>query len=243
MLTAFAIAVFAVFLAEMGDKTQLLAVAFSTRYRWYTVLWAVAVATALNHLLAVVAGNMITSVIPIDWIKLLAALSFLLFGLWTLHDDTSPDAADRAGASPFFTVGLAFFIAEMGDKTQIMTLTLAADQAAKVGGHGLMAKAQQVIPIWCGTTAGMILADGVGIVAGVVLHKRIPTHVVKWIAAATFAIFGLIGMHESLDAVLPEGTTVHHLVLIALIPVMAALMVLVARRSARRAACEEKAES
>jgi len=235
MLTAFAIAVFAVFLAEMGDKTQLLAMAFSTRYRWYTVLWAVAVATALNHLLAVLAGNVITSIVPIDWIKLLAALSFLLFGLWTLHDDTSPEAKGRAGASPFFTVGLAFFIAEMGDKTQLMTMTLAADQAAKVGGHGLMAAARQIVPIWCGTTVGMILADGVGILAGVVLHKRIPTHVVKWVAAATFAFFGMLGMHESLDVVLPKGTVAHHFVLIALIPVMLFLMILIARRSARRA--------
>ncbi len=243
MLTAFAIAVFAVFLAEMGDKTQLLSMAFSTRYRWYTVLWAVAVATALNHLLAVVAGNMITSIVPIDWIKLLAALSFLLFGLWTLHDDTSPEAGGRTGASPFLTVGLAFFIAEMGDKTQLMTMTLAADQAARIGGHGFLAKAQQILPIWSGTTVGMILADGVGILAGVVLHKRIPTRVVKWVAAATFAFFGMLGMHESLDVLLPKETMARHAVLIVLIPMMVALMLLIARRSARRAACAARTEN
>ena len=242
MLTAFVIAVFAVFLAEMGDKTQLLAMAFSTRYRWTTVLWAVAVATALNHLLAVVAGNVITSIIPIDWIKLLAALSFLLFGLWTLHDDTRPETAGRSGASPFLTVGLAFFIAEMGDKTQLMTMTLAADQAARVGGYGLVVKARQILPVWSGTTVGMILADGVGILAGVVLHKRIPTRVVKWVAAATFAFFGMLGLHQALDAVLPGNVVAHHAILIALAPIMVLLMILIARRSARRTAQQGDAE-
>jgi putative Ca2+/H+ antiporter (TMEM165/GDT1 family) len=235
VFSAFLLAVFAVFLAEMGDKTQLLAMAFSTRYRWHTVLWAIAVATAVNHLLAVIAGNLVTDLIPIAWVKLLAAASFLLFGLWTLHDDTGPEARRQSSASPFLTVGIAFFLAEMGDKTQLMTMTLAADEAARVGGMGAIDKARQILPVWLGSTTGMILADAVGILAGVVLHKRIPTHVVKWVAAATFAVFGLLGLHESLDLVLPKGMTLHHGLLLGLIPVMIVLMIFIARKSARRA--------
>jgi len=161
-------------------------------------------------------------------------LSFLLFALWTLHDDTTPDSTKRALMSPFMTVAVAFFIAEMGDKTQIMTLTLAADQAAKVGGSGLLAKLQQILPVWMGTTTGMIIADAVGILIGIVMHKRIPTPVVKWVAALTFAGFGMLGMHESLDVVLPKGTTLHHTCLIGILPVLAALMFMIARQSARR---------
>ena len=115
MLTAFGVSVLAVVLAEMGDKTQLLAMAFATRYRWQTVLWAVAVATALNHFLAVLAGNVVTNVVPIVWVKLLASVSFLAFALWTLHDDSTPDSNKKTAASPFVTVAVAFFIAEMGD--------------------------------------------------------------------------------------------------------------------------------
>lgn len=235
MLAAFGIAVFAVVLAEMGDKTQLLAMAFATRYRWQTVLLAVAVATLFNHFLAVVTGNLITNIVPIEWVKLLAALSFLMFGLWTLHDDTAPGSTQRSAMSPFMTVAIAFFIAEMGDKTQLMTMTLAADQVAKVGGVGVAAKLHQIVPVWMGTTCGMIIADAIGILVGIVLHKRIPTHVVKWLAAITFAVFGILGIHESLDLLLPKGVTIHHGCLLGFVPVLVVLMVIIDRRSARRA--------
>lgn len=235
MLTAFGISVLAVVLAEMGDKTQLLAMAFATRYRWQTVLWAVTVATLLNHFLAVVAGNFITNIVPIEWVKLLASLSFLMFGLWTLHDDTTPGSMQRVVTNPFMTVAIAFFIAEMGDKTQLMTMTLAADQVAKVGGAGLAAKIHQIVPVWMGTTCGMIIADAVGILVSIVLNKHIPTHVVKWVAAITFAVFGIVGIHESLDLLLPKGATIHHGYIIGLIPLLALLMIMIARRSARRA--------
>ena len=235
MLTAFGLAVVAVVLAEMGDKTQLLAMAFAMRYRWQTVLGAVAVATLLNHFLAVIAGNVITNMVPIAWVKLLAALSFLLFGLWTLHDDANPGSMRRTAASPFLTVAIAFFIAEMGDKTQLMTMTLAADQAVKVGGVGLAAKIQQIVPVWMGTTVGMIIADAIGILVGIVLNKRIPMHIVKWVAAVTFAVFGMLGIHESLDLLLPKGVTIHHGCLMGLVPILAVLMIVIARRSARRA--------
>jgi small basic protein len=77
----------------------------------------------------------------------------------------------------------------------------------------------------------MIIADAIGILAGIVLQKRIPTHVVKWVAAVTFATFGMLGMHESLDLVLPKDVTVHHVCLLAVLPALAWLMVLIARPS------------
>jgi Ca2+/H+ antiporter, TMEM165/GDT1 family len=234
MLAAFWVSTAAVVLAEMGDKTQLLAMAFATRYRWQTVLWAVTAATLLNHFLAVVTGNVITNIVPIGWVKLLAALSFILFSLWTLHDDTAPGSMQRAATSPFMTVAIAFFLAEMGDKTQLMTMTLAADHAAKIGGAGLVAKIQQIVPVWMGATCGMIIADAIGILVGIVLNKRIPTQIVKWVAAITFAVFGLLGIHESLDLLLPEGVTMHHGCILGLIPALALFMIMIAGQSARR---------
>ncbi|MEI6644464.1 MAG: TMEM165/GDT1 family protein [bacterium] len=224
MLSAFVLATVAVVLAEMGDKTQLLAMAFATRFRWQTVLWAVLIATLLNHLLAVALGNVITQFIPLDWIKLVAAASFIVFALWTIRGDTLDGEDQRQGRSPFWTVAIAFFLAEMGDKTQLMTIALAADEAVKIGGAGWLAKCQQIIPVWMGTTTGMLIADAFGIVVGIVLHKHIPEKVVKWVAALCFAGFGLVGLHDALDHLLKPGTTTHHPYLIASVVLLPLVM-------------------
>ncbi len=142
MINAFLLSTVAVVLAEMGDKTQLLAMAFATRFRWQTVLWAVLAATLVNHLLAVVVGNVVTQFLPIAWIKLAAALSFIVFALWTIRGDKLDGEERDHGRSPFWIVAVAFFIAEMGDKTQLMTIALAADEAIKIGGTGWVAKVQ-----------------------------------------------------------------------------------------------------
>jgi putative Ca2+/H+ antiporter (TMEM165/GDT1 family) len=183
-MTAFLTSLAIVVLAEMGDKTQLLAMAFATRFRWQTVMWGVFAATAANHFFAVLVGTYLTSIIPIHYIKIAAALSFILFGLWTLRGDKLEDEDKRFSFSPFWTVAVAFFIAEMGDKTQLATVALAAEF-------------NTVIPVWIGTTTGMMIADGVGIVAGIVLHKRIPEKQIKWFAALTFIAFGVWGLYEN----------------------------------------------
>ncbi len=173
-----------VVLAEMGDKTQLLAMAFAARMRWQTVMWGVFWATAANHFLAVLAGNYLTHIIPMFWIKVAAAASFILFGLWTIRGDHLEGEDKRFNYSPFWTVVIAFFLAEMGDKTQLATVALAADF-------------RTVIPVWTGTTTGMLIADAVGIVIGIVLHKNLPEKKIKWFAAATFILFGMWGLYEA----------------------------------------------
>lgn len=229
MINAFLLAAIAVVLAEMGDKTQLLAMAFATRFRWQTVLWAVFAATLVNHLMAVAVGNVITQFLPMAWIKLAAAASFIIFALWTIRGDTLDGEEQGHGQSPFWTVAIAFFIAEMGDKTQLMTIALAAEEAAKIGGIGWIAKTKQIVPVWMGTTCGMMIADAFGIVVGMVLHKHIPEKLVKWIAACCFAGFGLVGLHEALDQLLSQDVTLHHAFLIASIFVFPAAMWLIAR--------------
>jgi putative Ca2+/H+ antiporter (TMEM165/GDT1 family) len=184
-MTAFLTSLAFVVLAEMGDKTQLLAMAFAARIRWQTVLWAVFWATAANHLFAVLAGNYLTQIFPMRSIEIAAASSFILFGLWTLRGDKLEDEDKRNRFSPFWTVAIAFFLAEMGDKTQLATVALAADF-------------RTVVPVWSGTTTGMLIADAVGIVIGVVLHKRLPEKQIKWFAAGTFILFGVWGLYEAL---------------------------------------------
>lgn len=183
-MTAFWASLIFVVLAEMGDKTQLLAMAFATRYKASTVLWAVFVATAFNHAFAVAVGNYLTHIMPLQYIQVAAAASFILFGLWTVRGDQLEGEDKRFSFSPFWTVAIAFFVAEMGDKTQLATVALAA-------------KYQSPVYVWLGTNVGMMVADIIGIVVGIVLHKHIPENAVKWGAAITFIVFGMIGLHQN----------------------------------------------
>ena len=183
-MTAFVASLAFVVLAEMGDKTQLLAMAFATRFRASVVLWGVFAATAVNHLLAVAVGNYLTKFIPMQHIQLAAAASFILFGLWTIRGDKLEGEDKKFSFSPFWTVAIAFFFAEMGDKTQLATVALAA-------------KFQTVFPVWLGTNIGMIIADAFGIVVGILLGRRIPERFVKWGSALVFVGFGVFGIHEN----------------------------------------------
>lgn len=229
MLNSFILATIAVVLAEMGDKTQLLAMAFAARIRWQTVMWGVFAATLANHFLAVVLGNVITEFIPLAWIKLVAAASFVIFALWTIRGDELHGEDKKSRRSPFWTVAIAFFIAEMGDKTQLMTIALAADEAAKVVGTGWLIKVREIVPVWMGTTCGMLIADSFGIIVGIVLHKHIPERLVKWIAAGCFAAFGIFGLHEALDQLLPATYTAHHSYLIIAVPLVIIAMWYISR--------------
>jgi Ca2+/H+ antiporter, TMEM165/GDT1 family len=174
-----------VLLAEMGDKTQLLAMAFATRYVWKTVLWGVFAATLVNHFIAVMAGNYLGHFLPMEYVKMTASAAFILFGLWTLRGDTLKGEDQRFNYRPFWTVAIAFFFAEMGDKTQLATVALAC-------------KFNTIIPVWLGTTTAMVIADAFGIGVGIVLGKRIPEKTLKWVAAFIFIAFGVFGLYASL---------------------------------------------
>lgn len=184
-MTAFFASLVFVVLAEMGDKTQLLAMCFAGKYRWQTVLWGVLAATAANHFLAVVAGSNLTLIIPVQYIKIAAAVAFIIFGLWTLRKDTLRCENAHSRVSPFWTVTIAFFIAEMGDKTQLATVALAA-------------KYTRIVPVWMGTTMGMVIADAVGIGFGIVMGRKVPEGVIKWITALVFISFGIFGICQAL---------------------------------------------
>lgn len=185
-LTAFLFSLGAVVLAEMGDKTQLLAMAFATKYKASKVLIGVFIATILNHALAVAVGNMLTRFSAAQvWIQGIAALSFIMFGLWTIRGDKLEGEENRTTKfGAVITVAFAFFLAEMGDKTQLATIALATRFPAS--------------PLWilAGTTAGMLIADGIGIIIGVVLCKKIPERTVKLVSAGAFIFFGLLASYQ-----------------------------------------------
>ena len=197
-LIAYLISAGAVVLAEMGDKTQLLAMAFATKYKASKVLIGVLIATIFNHALAVAVGSYITRFEAAQvWIQGIASLSFIFFGLWTIRGDKldgEENRTTRYGA--IATVTVAFFIAEMGDKTQLATIALAAKF--------------QTAPVWvlAGTLTGMMIADAVGIIVGVVLCKKIPERTIKLVSAGAFILFGFIGSYQVASEQLHLGLSV-----------------------------------
>jgi Ca2+/H+ antiporter, TMEM165/GDT1 family len=206
---AFAASFLFVVLAEMGDKTQLLAMSFAARFNAYKVLLAVFLATVLNHAIAVAVGQLLTTVIPIDIISFAASLSFIGFGIWTARGDKLNGQTQKPSRfGPVATVGLAFFIAEFGDKTQLATISLAAQY-------------QNPVSVLAGTTLGMLIADGVGIIVGVVLCRRIPQRGIKLFSAVIFVIFGLFGVYEVLSTRIDMIYTAFAILLLAALSVYA----------------------
>lgn len=169
-----------IFVAELGDKSQLMALTFATRFRIWPVLIGITGATALVHLASVGIGYGLGASLPTGWINLLAGLAFLGFGFWTLRGDAltddERDKVNRTTRSAIIAVGTAFFLAELGDKTMLATITLATD-------HGWLG-------IWLGSTLGMVAADALAIVVGRWLGRSLPEKAVRWGAAALFFLFG-----------------------------------------------------
>ena len=180
MLAAIWLSFGVVFVAELGDKSQLMALSFATRFRPLPVLAAITVATALLLAVSVLAGDLLGAALPTFWIGIAAGLAFLAFAAWTLRgdkDDESEDGtATRVSGSAFASVFVTFLLSELGDKTMLATLTLATRQDA--------------LGTWLGATLGMVVADGLAIVVGRQLGQRLPERAVRIGAAALFALFG-----------------------------------------------------
>lgn len=188
-LAALAISFGVIFVAELGDKSQLMALTFATRFKTVPVLIGITVATAVVHLVSVAVGYGLGAALPTAWISLVAALAFFAFGAWTLRGDTLTDAERDKASQPttrstILVVGVAFFLAELGDKTMLATITLATQ-------HGWFGT-------WLGSTIGMVAADALAILAGRLLGKRLPERTIKYGAAALFALFGAWLLIEAL---------------------------------------------
>jgi Ca2+/H+ antiporter, TMEM165/GDT1 family len=180
-LAATAISFGVIFVAELGDKSQLMALTFATRYKPWPVLIGITIATSVVHIVSVAVGYGLGATLPTGWISLAAAVAFLVFGVWTLRGDSLSDdeesKAARTGGSVLLAVTTAFFLAELGDKTMLATVTL----ATQYGWFGT----------WLGSTVGMVVADALAIVVGRQLGRRLPERVIAVGAAMLFLVFGL----------------------------------------------------
>jgi len=164
--------------SEMGDKTQLLAFSLASRYRRpWVVMAGILVATVLNHALASSLGTWISANVPPAMMAAALAATFIGFGFWTLKPDEAPDAAASDRFGPFVTTTVLFFLAEMGDKTQLATVALAA-------------QFHSVVRVTIGTTLGMLAADGLAVFLGERLAQKVSLRVLRWVAAGFFFLFG-----------------------------------------------------
>lgn len=168
-----------VFLSEMGDKTQLLALLLAAQFKKpIPILCGILVATLLNHALASYLGAYVSQFFSLETLKWILAITFIGFGLWMLIPDTAEGIKNEPRWGPFLTTTFVFFFAEMGDKTQLATVALGAKYAAP-------------LLVTFGTTIAMLAADGLAVYFG---HHF--THLIsmKWIhriASAGFILFGL----------------------------------------------------
>ncbi len=178
MLQEYIQAMLMIFIAEMGDKTQILAMAFATKYKVRQIVIGVAIGAFLNHGLAIVMGSLLTKVVPLDLLQLLAGAMFIGFAFWSLQVDDEEEEESNTKYGPIFTVALAFFIGELGDKTQLTALTLGASS-------------QFPFIILMGTVTGMVLTSLLGIFIGAKLGHKIPEMQLKLGAFSVFMFFGL----------------------------------------------------
>jgi len=178
-MEAFWLSLAIVFLAELGDKTQLVALCLAARFRAAVVLGGVFAATLCVHLFSVGIGAGAARLIPEAYVRIAAGIAFIVFGAWTLRGDSvdSEECGRVNGRSPFWITFITFFLAELGDKTMLSTVTLAAGRAG--------------VPVWLGSSLGMVASDGLAIGVGRIMGKRLPERAVKVGAACVFFGFGV----------------------------------------------------
>lgn len=168
-----------VFVSEMGDKTQLLALVLAAKFRKpIPIMFGILVATLLNHALASYVGSFVTQFVSPNVLKWILAATFIGFGLWMLIPDKDEGFEEKQKWGPFVTTTVAFFIAEMGDKTQLATVALGAKYAAPT-------------MVTLGTTLGMLAANFPAVLFGHKFTEKVPMKLVHRIASAAFILFGV----------------------------------------------------
>ncbi|WP_370682663.1 TMEM165/GDT1 family protein [Comamonas sp. GB3 AK4-5] len=183
-MEAFFVSTAIVALAEMGDKTQLLALVLAARFRKpWPIVMGILVATLVNHALAGAVGSWLTQMAGPDVMRWVLGLSFIAMAVWMLIPDKLDDegSSDHSHWGVFGSTVVAFFLAEMGDKTQIATVALAA-------------KYQAYVWVVAGTTLGMMLANAPVVWLGDKLVKRVPVRTVHMVSAVIFLVLGLLAL-------------------------------------------------
>lgn len=186
MLAATLLTLGVVFVAELGDRSQLITMTYALRYRWWVVLSGVAVAAFTVHGVSVTVGHFLGAALPARPLAFASAFAFLAFAVWAWREGAEADEAVSQPREPrfaFLTVVSSFALAEVSDKTALATVTLASDH--------------DWIGVWIGSTVGMVLADGLAIAAGRLLHRRLPQKLLHVVASLLFLAFGLWVLFDS----------------------------------------------
>jgi putative Ca2+/H+ antiporter (TMEM165/GDT1 family) len=166
-------------LAEMGDKTQLLAFILAARFKKpWPILAGIFVATVLNHGLASWVGLLVADFVSQETLRWILALTFIAFGIWILVPDKEEELQSQKSWGAFLTTLVAFFLAEMGDKTQLATVALAA-------------RYQDLLWVSVGTTLGMLFSNGLAVFFGPWVTQKIPFKVIRIVTALLFFVFGV----------------------------------------------------
>ncbi|WP_336084690.1 TMEM165/GDT1 family protein [Nocardia sp. SSK8] len=191
MIATIALSFGVLFLAELGDKSQLMALTFALRYRWWVVLAGISVASVAVNLIAAGVGHFLGTALPANAIAVVTALTLLAVGLWTLRDALS--GADEADETPapstrnaFLVVISAFMLAELGDRTMFAAAALASNNSW--------------LAVWIGSVAGMVAAGALAILVGKLAGKHLPE---RGIAIASGLLFLFFAAKTTLDAFAP----------------------------------------
>ena len=184
---------FTEFIAEMGDKTQLMLIALTSKYKLKDIIMGTAAAILVLNGLAVLAGGLVSEFIPEWLIKIVAAFAFLYFAASTLAGDEDEEE-EEGGKSKIKFAPLAvfctFFVAELGDKTQLTAITFGANE-----GMGA------AFIVWIGCSLGLFLADILGMLVGYLLKSKIPDGLLNTLAFVIFAIFGIYTAYQALNLI------------------------------------------
>jgi putative Ca2+/H+ antiporter (TMEM165/GDT1 family) len=177
-----------IFVAELGDKSQLMALTFAARYRALPILIGITIATALVHAVSVLIGAVVGAALPTRLLSLIAGLAFFGFAAWSLRGDTLGEEeagrAQRSGHSAVVAASSAFFLAELGDKTMLATITLATSE--------------NLFAVWAGSTVGMVAADALAILVGQQMGARLPERAIRIGAFIAFVVFGTLLLIEGI---------------------------------------------
>ena len=214
------------FIAEMGDKTQLMLIAMTSKYKLLHIIIGTAAAILVLNGIAVLAGGLVGSFIPEWLIKIIAALAFLVFAGMSIRPDDEEDGEGERGSrfrlapvAVFFT----FVVAEMGDKTQLTAVTFGANEGIDAA-----------LAVWLACSLGLFAADIIGLLVGYLLKSRIPERAMNLLAYFIFAVFGIVTLRQGLVMMMGSGSRVilPALVIVSAVFALISIVILITSRRA-----------
>ena len=214
MTYIFLVAFILIMVGELADKSQLLALLLATRYKAWQVLIGITIATFVVHFFTALVGQFLGAAIPAGVIPWMTGILFVGFGIWTFRGDKVEEGEVEKGArfGPILATTIAFFLAELGDKTQIMTLAISIDPGsallvylkdagptvqgwlASVGSPETASQMGRFWAVTLGSTVGMVVADAIAIAIGRLLGKNMPELLMRRISGVLFILFGLLSI-------------------------------------------------